>query len=171
LVPADAWRSGGVTWLTAFFLHGGWLHLVSNVYFLLVFGDNVEDNLGHGRYLVLLILAAAVGDVTHLLADPHSTIPSIGASGGISGVIAYYALKFPHARLGFLWSYYWSYHWVSIPAWSAFAVWALLQGVGIFEQLSGFSHVSAAAHLGGAVTGLVFWLAARRSMLNGRQFR
>ena len=86
-------------------------------------------------------------------------------------MIAYYALKFPHARLGFLWSYYWSYHWVSIPAWSAFAVWALLQGVGIFEQLSGFSHVSAAAHLGGAVTGLVFWLAARRSMLNGRQFR
>lgn len=170
LVPADPWRSGGVTWLTSFFLHGGWLHLIGNLYFLLVFGDNVEDDLGYLWYAMLLILATVVGDVTHVTLDRHSTLPSIGASGGISGVIAYYALKFPHARLGFLWRYYWNYQWFSLPAWGAFACWAALQGFGLVKQLSGFSNVSAAAHLGGAAVGLSFWLAARRGF-DGRQFR
>ncbi|NLT71865.1 MAG: rhomboid family intramembrane serine protease [Verrucomicrobiaceae bacterium] len=100
LLPADPLRSGGLTLLTSFFLHGGWLHLLGNLYFLIVFGDNVEDFLGHSRYLLLLVLAALVGDAAHIASDPESIRHAIGASGGISGIIAFYALAFPRNQIG-----------------------------------------------------------------------
>ncbi len=103
LVPAQLGRHGGLTLLTSFFLHGGFLHLLGNAYFLLVFGDNVEDDLGRWRYALLIAGAALFGDLLHILADPWATVPCVGASGGISGAIAFYALRYPHARLGFLW--------------------------------------------------------------------
>ena len=88
----------------------------------------------------------------------HSTAPSIGASGGISGIIAFYALEFPRARLGFLLRYYWRFGWIQIPVWAAFALWILLQFFGVYAQVAGFSNVSALAHLGGTAVGLFFWL-------------
>jgi membrane associated rhomboid family serine protease/Zn-finger nucleic acid-binding protein len=156
LVPAEMWRYGGLTLVTSFFLHAGILHLAGNLYFLLIFGDNVEDYVGRGKFLLLLLLATVAGDVLHSLFDPVSTRPCVGASGGISGLIAFYALQFPHARLGFLIRRY--YRWIQIPAWGAFLLWLGLQFLGAYEQVAGFSNVSAFAHLGGAGVGFLFWL-------------
>ena len=160
-VPTEAWRYGGLTSLTSFFLHGGIFHLVSNMYFLLIFGDNVEDFLGRGRWLALVLLATLTGDLLHYVGEPHSTIPAIGASGGISGLIAFYALKFPRARLGFLWRFYWHFRWIQMPAWVAFGLWIALQGFGAFDQIAGLTNVSSLAHLGGAGIGFLFWLVWR----------
>jgi membrane associated rhomboid family serine protease/Zn-finger nucleic acid-binding protein len=154
LIPADPWRLGGLTSLFSFFLHAGAFHLLGNLYFLVVFGDNVEDHLGIPKYLAMLLLATIAGDVAHVLLDPRSTIPVVGASGGISGVIAFYALAFPRARLAFL---FFLFTWISIPAWGALVLWVLYQFVLVGMQVSGASHVSAAAHLGGAVVGVLFW--------------
>ena len=159
LIPAHVWRYGALTLLTSFFLHGGLLHLAGNMYFLLTFGDNVEDFLGRGRYLVLLLLATMVGDVLHVALDPHSNMPVVGASGGISGLIAFYGLQFPRARL-IVW---FRLFWFRIRAWVAILLWILLQFAGAAEQMAGHSSVSSLAHLGGAGTGLVFWLIWRKS--------
>lgn len=157
-IPAEAWRYGGVTTLTSFFLHGGAFHLLGNLYFLLIFGDNVEDFLGRRRYGLLLLAATLAGDLVHWFADPRSTTPCVGASGGISGLIVFYALQFPKARLGFLFRYFYRFQWVSIPAWAALGLWLLLQAFGVFQQRQGLSNVAATAHLGGAALGFVFWL-------------
>lgn len=161
LIPAEFLRYGGFTLLSSFFLHVGVMHLIGNLYFFLIFGDNVEDFLGKWRFLLLLLLAALAGDCLHVLADARYTIPCVGASGGISGVIVFYALKFPHARLGFMFRSL-RFRWVHIPAWGALVLWMLLQILGTIEQLAGISNVSALAHLGGALTGFVFWLAWRK---------
>jgi membrane associated rhomboid family serine protease len=154
LIPQQVWRYGGITSLTSFFLHGGAWHLIGNLYFFLLFGVNVEDYLGRWRFGLLLLLATVAGDALHVLADPHSTVPCIGASGGISGVLVFYTLKFPQARLGFLFRWYW----IHLPAWSAFGIWVVLQLWGAYQQISGFSDVSALAHLGGTGAGVVLWL-------------
>jgi membrane associated rhomboid family serine protease/Zn-finger nucleic acid-binding protein len=154
LVPAEFWRYGGITLLTAFFLHADFLHLLGNTYFLMIFGDNVEDYLGRRRYLKLLILAMLAGDVLHMLATvPLSSVPLIGASGGISGVVAFYALRFPKARLGISLRIYV----IPVRARTAFVLWILLQIIGSWEQIVGLSNISSLAHLGGAFVGVYFW--------------
>lgn len=158
LIPAQWDRYGGATLLTSFFLHAGWIHLISNMYFLLVFGDNVEDWLGKGRFLLLLICADLVGNIAHIMLDPHSMIPCIGASGGISGVIIFYALKYPNAKLGFMMYFYHYVHWVRLPAMVFFFLWLVLQFLGAWVQIAGFSNVSSLAHLGGAAVGFLFFL-------------
>src|SRR5437870_6034996 len=162
LIPAQATRLDGLTFVTSFFLHAGIIHLIGNIYFLLVFGDNVEDLLRPFRYFVLIALAAFIGDLAHITADPHSQIPCVGASGGIAGVITFYALKFPHVRLAFLmrWGFVW-FRWIRFPAWFALVLWILFQLIGAWEQKAGISSVSAFAHLGGATVGFVMWLVWR----------
>ncbi len=154
LIPAEFWRYGGVTFLTSFFLHADFFHLLGNVYFMMVFGDNVEDYLGIGLYWKLLLLATLAGDVLHILSSPASDTPSIGASGGISGVIAFYALRFPKARIGIslLRLYV-----IPVSALFAFILWIILQIIGSWEQIVGLSNVSSLAHLGGALIGVYFW--------------
>ncbi len=158
-VPGAAFRYGGVTWLTSFFLHGGLWHLAVNVYFLLVFGDNVEDYLGRWRYLVLLVGATLCGGLAHMALDPRAEVPAVGASGGVSGVIAFYALRFPHARLAVLFGWL---MWLRFPALAGLAVWVLLQLGGAMLQIAGMTDVSALAHLGGAAAGLVAWIIWRK---------
>ncbi|MHC4677439.1 MAG: rhomboid family intramembrane serine protease, partial [Planctomycetota bacterium] len=111
LVPAELGRRFGLTFVTSFFLHGGLVHLFGNLYYLVVFGDNSEDVLGRGRYLLLIAAATIVGDIAHIVSDPGSTTPCIGASGGISGVLAYYCLRFPKASVGIVVFF----HWVRLP--------------------------------------------------------
>lgn len=156
-LPAEPLRHGGLTWITSFFLHGGWMHLVSNLYFLWVFGDNVEQCLGRVRYLLLLVLAAAVGDLSHYCLEPRSMVPAIGASGGLSGVIVYYALRFPQARLGLMTSLGLYLRVYSFPAIGLLIVWLLVQCFLAWQQSMGRGDVSAFAHLGGALVGLSFW--------------
>ena len=163
LIPAEAARLHGLTFVTSFFLHVGIIHLVGNMYFLFVFGDDVENFLRPLRHLALIALAAFVGDLAHIALDPRSQTPCIGASGGIAGVITFYALNFPRARLELLmrWGFVW-FRWIRLPAWSVFVLWFIFQLIGTLEQKAGMSSVSSAAHLGGAAVGVVAWLVWRK---------
>ncbi len=161
LVPAQLWRHRGLTLVTSFFLHGGLLHLVGNVYFLLIFGDNVEDDLGPWRYVGLLAMAALVGDLLHILGNSASVIPCVGASGGISGVITYYALRYPRARLGIMIRYWFYFQWVHLPAYVALLFWFAFQLLFVIEQEMGIGNVAALAHLGGAAVGALAWIVWR----------
>lgn len=158
LVPAQFLRHFGLTFVSSFFLHGSILHLVGNLYFLLIFGDNVEDDLGKPRFLLLIAIAALAGAITHILAEHTSTTPCIGASGGISAVIAYYALKFPKTHIGLLIFF----RWVRLPVLILFFLWIASQLLGAYMQIAGFSRVSAFAHLGGAAIGILFWLTTKK---------
>lgn len=167
LIPAEFWRFGGLTFVTAFFLHGGLFHLLSNLYFLVVFGDNVEETVGMRKCALLIALAAVAGNIAQVFTSLSSVTPCIGASGGISGLIAYYALAFPHARLGMLLRWGVLFKWVNLSARTLFVVWLVMQTFGVWLQQGGLSQVSAVAHLGGAAVGLLFWCAKRR---NGQSF-
>ena len=160
MVPAQWGRHHGLTFVTSFFLHGGIAHLLGNLYFLWIFGDNTEDILGKGRYLLLIALSALAGDVAHILSQPDATIPAIGASGGISGILAYYCLRFPNASMGVV---VW-YHWVRIPAWTMLIIWIFFQILGAHLQKLDATNVAAFAHLGGAAVGVLFWLLTRRAV-------
>ena len=164
LIPAEATRLDGLTFVTSFFLHAGIIHLAGNMYFLLAFGHAVENFLRPLRYLALIALAAFIGDLAHIALDPHSQTPCIGASGGIAGIITFYALNFPRMRLAFLmrWGFIW-FRWIRLPAWFVFVLWILFQIIGTLEQKAGMSSVSSAAHLGGAVVGLIAWLVWRKT--------
>ncbi len=159
LIPAQFMRYFGFTFVSSFFLHGGLLHLIGNLYFLWVFGDNTEDVLGKRNYLLLIAIAAIVGDIVHILVDPRATVPCVGASGGISGILAYYCLRFPKASVGMIW---W-FRWIRIPVGVMLAIWILFQLFGAYWQTAGFSNVSALAHLGGASVGILFWWKTRES--------
>jgi membrane associated rhomboid family serine protease len=161
MVSAQFGRHYGLTFITSFLLHGSVLHLLGNLYYLVVFGDNTEDVLGKGRYLFLIALAALVGDVAHILLEPRADIPAIGASGGISGVLAYYCLRFPRANVGLVW---W-FHWFRLPVGVMFALWVVFQLVeAIWIRQGGATGVAVFAHLGGAAVGVAFWLTTRRAM-------
>jgi len=160
-VPQDWLRRQGATLLASFFLHGGVLHIVSNLYFFLVFADSVEDHLRPARFLLLLLGAHLAGLALHAAADPRGDIPLVGASGGIAGVLAYYAVTFPRAKLGFMLRLYWVFRWFRISA-----VWALVLFVGIqlfgaWQQRMGFSNTSSFGHLGGLAVGLAAGLWSR----------
>ncbi|MDP8246088.1 MAG: rhomboid family intramembrane serine protease [Candidatus Hinthialibacter antarcticus] len=152
-LPLDAFRLAGLTVITSFFLHGSLLHLLGNAYFLLIFGDNVEDYVGKWLFGCLILCSILLGTCVHALFDPNPDIPSIGASAGISGILAFYAMQFPRIRVGIL-VYF---HWARIPVMKMLIVWFVLQYIGALYQIAGASKVSALAHLGGAVAGLAFW--------------
>jgi len=158
LVPAAPWRNGGTTFLTSFFIHAGLFHLAANAYFLIVFGRHVEDYLGPARFALLLLWATLLGGVTHVLWDPRGDVPCGGASGGISGLIVFYAMAFPHARIGLLLRYWVYFRWCCIPAAAALAIWLTLQLVGAWLQVHGVGSVSSLGHLGGSLAGLAAWL-------------
>jgi membrane associated rhomboid family serine protease/Zn-finger nucleic acid-binding protein len=161
-IPDQPWRLGGLTLLTSFLTHGSIGHLLSNLYFLITFGDNVEDVIGRKRFIVVLLLSALLGDVLHWMMEPRSSLPSVGASGGISGIIALYALAFPDAKLGRFLRVGYYFRWIQFSAKWGFALWLLLQVITAALQLKGRTHVSALAHLGGAVVGVAYWLVAVR---------
>jgi len=165
LVPAELGRHFGLTLLTSFFLHGGLIHLLGNLYYLVVFGDNTEDVLGKARYLLLIAAASLAGDVAHILSNPDSAVPCIGASGGISSILAYYCLRFPHARVGII---FW-FRWFRMPVGAMFALWVLLQIITATQQAAGISNVAGFAHLGGAAVGILFWLLTRQTFAENEE--
>jgi membrane associated rhomboid family serine protease/ribosomal protein L37AE/L43A len=153
-VPTAPLRHGGTTLVTYFFLHSGLVHLFGNAYFLAVFGDNVEEAAGRGRFLAMALVGAAAGALVHALLDPRGDVPLIGASAGISAILVYYVFRFPGARIGWLaWS---------LPAWGYGAIWIVFQFLGVLRQAAGLTRVSAFAHLGGAAVGVAFWAWERR---------
>lgn len=156
--PAEPWRNGGLTLLTPFFIHGGFMHLVGNMLFLFAFGDNVEHRIGPMRLLLLLVVATVAGNLAQMALNPASMIPLVGASGGISGVLVYYALAFPKARLGM----FIFFHLMPVNIMIYLLFWVGMQFMTAAQQ-SGHEGGGVAwmAHLGGAGAGLVFFALTR----------
>lgn len=148
-----------VTPVTSMFLHGGWLHLGSNMLFLHVFGDNIEDVLGRGRFLLFYTLCGVGAVVGQVLVDPSSMVPMIGASGAISGILAGYMTLFPHARIVTLVPIFIFIHFMKVPAWIFIVLWFALQLVQGYLSLGvitdGGGGVAFFAHIGGFLAGLV----------------
>jgi len=159
--PALSRGYGALTVFTAFFIHAGVFHLVANLYFFLVFGDNVEDDLGRGLFVLLLVGSHLAGMALHAGLDPHSHIPLVGASAGISGVLGYYGLTFPRARLGLFWRYLLLIKYDRMPAVVYVGLYVVLQLLGAREQVAGFTGVSYLAHLGGMAVGCAAALGVR----------
>ncbi len=162
LIPSEYERLYGLTFITSFFIHGGIWHLLCNLYFFVVFGDNVEEWLGWKKFLLLLLSATLLGDILHTAMDLESAIPCVGASGGISGILTFYALQFPKAKLRLLVRYFYKFGWVGVPAWALFLIWLALQVYGIKMQMDEISRVSALAHVGGASAGVLFWFISKK---------
>ena len=155
-IPAEFTRKGGATWVTSMFLHGGLVHLVGNMYFLWVFGDNVEDELGKLNYLGFILLSGFSATLLYLCLKSGSTIPCVGASGFIAGIIAMYAVLYPGVTIMIAFRRFFSYRMVAIPAWLVFVLWAFFQLVMAYLSYgSKNGGVAYAAHLGGAIPGLV----------------
>jgi len=158
------------TIFTSMFLHGGWAHLFSNMLALYVFGDNVEDRLGSGRYLLFYLLCGVIAAGTHIVFNPNSTVPTIGASGAISGVLAAYLIFFPSARVITLVPLFFLPWFVEIPAVFYLGFWFISQLLnGVLTVVAGaqaFGGVAWWAHVGGFVAGLLLGplLARRRTM-------
>ncbi len=156
-----------VTVFSSMFLHGGLLHLGGNMLYLWIFGNNIEDLLGHLRFLIFYLLAGIVAAYAHTVTEPNSLIPMIGASGAISGILGAYLLMFPHARVhtilffGFFWQV------ARVPALIVIGFWAIIQLVNgiISEGLLAQGGVAWFAHLGGFLFGVItikLWLPKRR---------
>jgi len=154
--------------LLSMFLHGGWAHLIGNMLFLWIFGDNVEDRLGHVRFLLFYLLAGYVATFTHAFFSPSSTVPAIGASGAISGVLGAYLFLHPRARIVTVIWFLFFIRFVEIPAIVYLPIWFLLQ---VFSGVSSLGAAEAAgggvawwAHIGGFVAGplLLFLLGGGR---------
>ena len=159
--PMPIW----LTLLTSIFMHGGWLHIGGNMLFLFIFGDNIERAYGHIKYAVFYLVCGIIASLAHVLSQPDSIIPSLGASGAISGVLAAYLVLFPTNRvkvlltLGFV-----LLRPIMVPAVVMIGLWALLQfvnglgAIAVSEQTSGVAYW---AHIGGFIAGALITLLAK----------
>ena len=159
--PMPIW----LTLLTSMFMHGGWLHIGGNMLFLFIFGDNIEKAYGHIKYLIFYLVCGIIAGLAHVLSQPDSIIPSLGASGAISGVMAAYLVLFPTNRvrvlltLGVIWL-----RPIMVPAVVMIGIWALLQfvnGIGSIAVTDQTSGVAYWAHIGGFIAGAVITLLAK----------
>lgn len=148
-----------ITLVTSLFLHGGWLHLGGNMLYLWIFGDNVEDKLGHVRYFFFYLLCGLAASSLHIYITPTSTLPTVGASGAISGVLGAYVLMFPKARVLTLIPIFIFIQLAELPAYIIIGLWFVLQffnGVlSLGYTTSSMGGVAWWAHVGGFVAGLI----------------
>ena len=153
IAPTADWA----TVITSMFMHAGWLHLIGNMWFLWVFGDNVEDAMGHMRFGVFYVLCGLAAFFAQALADPVSPVPMVGASGAIGGTLGAYARLYPRARVHVLGVFLFFFRRFVVPAAVVLGLWFLLQIVSGFPGLgtSAAGGVAFWAHAGGFLTGLV----------------
>jgi len=166
LIPYEVLQGNGLsTFFTSMFLHADLIHLGGNMLFLYIFGDNVEDTFGHLRYLVFYLFAGIAASLAHILfvfGSPESTIPTIGASGAISGIMGAYLVLFPRSKILTLVILYWISI-VAIPAVIFLSIWFVFQF--FYGALTAGGGVAYWAHIGGFVAGLFFgaiWRGRRR---------
>ena len=142
--------------VTCMFLHGGWLHLIGNMWFLWIFGDNVEDRLGHVPFLLFYLLGGMLASAAHWLADPSSRMPMIGASGAIATILGAYAITWPWARIRTLVFLLFFITVVELPALVVLGLWFLFQiGAAAKGQAGAGQSVAWWAHVGGFLAGLL----------------
>lgn len=142
---------------TSMFLHGGWLHVLGNMWFLWVFGDNIEDILGHGKYVLFYLACGVAAAMAQVLISPDSRVPMVGASGAIAGVMGAYMVKFPQSRINTL-IFYIFITTIEVPAWVMLIYWFFIQLVSGVGSI-GYSTASQGgtaffAHVGGFVAGI-----------------
>ncbi len=145
-----------LSFLTFMFLHGGFLHLLGNVWFLYIFGDNVEDRLGHFRYLVFYLLCGLASGISHLVINWHSMIPTIGASGAIAGVMGAYFILYPRAKVLTLVPIFIFFQFIELPAFLFLGVWFLFQFLSAAGASAQAGGIAWWAHIGGFVFGVIF---------------
>jgi len=161
-LASDPWRAAGLTPLTSFFLHANQFHLLGNALFFLAFGPNLEERLGRWRLAGLLLLSALCGSLLHWLWDPRSEVVNVGASGGVSGVVALYAVLFPRAILVTMLRFGLFIRWIRFRAAWGFAIWLAWQAALVWRQVHGEGHVSGLAHAGGIAVGALWGWQLRR---------
>lgn len=157
VVPA---RLESSTLLSSMFLHGGWAHVIGNMWFLWIFGDNVEDRMGHTRFVVFYLLCGIGAAMGHVLLEPTSTVPTIGASGAIAGVMGAYVVLYPQSRVLTLVPFIVFWDVIEVPALALLGLWFLLQLLSAgASALSANAAVSGgiafAAHVAGFVLGVI----------------
>jgi membrane associated rhomboid family serine protease len=145
-----------LTVLTSMFLHGSWLHVIGNMWFLWIFGDNVEDYLGHFKYLLFYLLSGVAAALAQVVLTPHSIVPTVGASGAIAGVLGAYFVLYPRARV-LTWFFIF---FLQVPAWVMLGYWFVMQflsGAATSLAYAGNSSGGIAfwAHVGGFIAGVV----------------
>lgn len=158
--PSPIW----LTVLTSMFMHGGWVHLLGNMLFLFIFGDNLERALGAPKYAGFYLACGVIGSLAHVLSDPASVIPSLGASGAISGVLAGYVVLFPRNPVRVLVAMRYV---TEVPALVMIGLWALLQFVNGLASITASAQTSGVAylaHIGGFVAGLALIFLLRPTM-------
>jgi membrane associated rhomboid family serine protease len=156
LVPADfVWDRV----VTSMFLHGGWGHIAGNMLYLWIFGDNVEDRLGHVRFVIFYVLCGAAAALAQTTINSDSSVPMIGASGAISGVLGAYLVLFPHSRVLTLIPIIFFLQIIEVPAVVLLGLWFLMQllsGVGSLGNQADVGGIAFWAHVAGFVAGLIF---------------
>lgn len=164
LVPALVFSGHGlITIFTAMFIHGGFLHIIGNMLYLMIFGDNVEDRMGHLRFFLFYFACGILAFVAHLIFNFGSSIPSVGASGAIAGVLGAYVVMFARNRVRVFWIIFVTW----VPAWVMIGIWAATQFLNVYasvaytDQTNG-DGVAYAAHVGGFIVGVVAGVAMRR---------
>ncbi|HSE98550.1 MAG TPA: rhomboid family intramembrane serine protease [Blastocatellia bacterium] len=157
-----------LTLLTSMFMHGGFMHIIGNMLYLWIFGDNIEDNFGHAKFLIFYLVCGLIAAFAQIFFDPNSIIPTLGASGAIAGVLGAYLVMFPHNRvrsivpLGFLLTT------VELPAIVVLGFWIVIQffsqyaAITDVTQQTGGGGVAYMAHIGGFIAGLILSFIFRR---------
>jgi membrane associated rhomboid family serine protease len=144
-----------VTLLTSMFLHGGWMHLLANMWFLWLFGNNIEDSMGHLRFVVFYGVVGVLAGLAHVLSSPGSPVPTVGASGAISGLMGAYLVLYPKVRIQTLFFFIIFFKIIPVPAWLVLLYWFALQVLsGAMAPVLG-GGVAFWAHVGGFVSGVV----------------
>lgn len=175
-IPAQLLSHPGAEFITVFsamFLHGGWLHLIGNMLYLWIFGDNVEDTLGPALYLVFYFGSGVFATFAQALAGPLSTVPNLGASGAIAGVLGAYLVLFPQARVDVIFTLGWFWRRTTVSAILVLGVWIgiqMLRGLFSIGQISeAAGGVAYFAHIGGFIAGMVvmFLYKGMRGILRG----
>jgi len=143
--------------ITSMFTHGGFMHLGGNMLYFWIFGDNVEDYLGHARFIIFYLFCGVIAAYSHALADPTSTVPMIGASGAVSGILGAYLVLFPAARVNTLIFFGFFIQVIKIPALIVIGFWAIIQFLNGLMSQGGLQHGGVAwyAHVGGFMAGLL----------------
>ncbi len=150
--------SSDPNWLTAItsmFMHGGWLHLIGNMWFLAIFGDNVEDAMGPIRFIVFYLLCGLGAVAAQMYSDPHASVPMVGASGAIGGVMGAYAVLYPRAPVHLLVFFGFLFTRIVVPAFLMLGYWFVLQFVGGYFSIGSSSGVAFWAHIGGFAVGIL----------------
>lgn len=142
--------------LTFMFLHGGFWHLLGNMWSLYIFGDNIEDRLGHTRYLIFYLLCGLASGLFHLSLNFYSRIPTIGASGAIAGVMGAYLISYPHSKILTLIPLFFIPYFIEIPAVFFLGIWFVLQFMNAAASSGQAGGVAWWAHIGGFIAGIVF---------------